>query len=306
MLQDEKEGKRPLFRPKGFMEQERRMDKLRKMKQWHKKSGQDGMTAGAPLIICPSAGDEISRKMKLVCKQFKNEHEIDVKVYERGGMKVANLVRSDPLKPGTCGRENCFLCTSGGGGDCSRSGSAYRLECEECPKNNLKAHYEGETGINCYSRGLEHSQGLEMKKEENPLWKHCQLQHGGAKVGFKINSLKSFKTAFERQVNEGVRIACSKADICMNSKSEFHQPSIVRVVASLGNTNEEQTGPQQQGVRGSRMGAAGGGGELGAEGEVGEGQARDKGQEESEIKSIIFILFYYDLIILHVLFLLHL
>ena len=28
----------------------------------------------------------------------------------------------------------------------------------------------------------------------------------------------------------------------MNSKSEFHQPSIVRVVAIRGNINEEQTG----------------------------------------------------------------
>ena len=28
----------------------------------------------------------------------------------------------------------------------------------------------------------------------------------------------------------------------MNSKSEFHQPSIVRVVAIRGNINDEQTG----------------------------------------------------------------
>ena len=53
-----------------------------------------------------------------------------------------------------------------------------------------------------------------------------------------------------RQVNEGVRIACCEADICMNSKAEFHQPSIVRVTNSLGNSNEEQTGPLP--VRGAR------------------------------------------------------
>ena len=45
-----------------------------------------------------------------------------------------------------------------------------------------------------------------------------------------------------RQVNEGVRIANSTADICMNSKAEFHQPSIVRVSTVLGNHNDEQTG----------------------------------------------------------------
>ena len=63
-----------------------------------------------------------------------------------------------------------------------------------------------------------------------------------------------------RQINEGVRIACCKADICMNSKAEFHQPSIVRVTNSLGNTNEEQTGTQTMtGVsRGAGRGAQGG------------------------------------------------
>ena len=50
-----------------------------------------------------------------------------------------------------------------------------------------------------------------------------------------------------------VRIVCSRADICMNSKAEFHQPSVIRVSANLGNTNEEQTGIQPQGGgRGSR------------------------------------------------------
>ena len=62
----------------------------------------------------------------------------------------------------------------------------------------------------------------DKEKEDNPLWKHCQIQHGGQKVRFKMICLKSFKTAFMRQINEGVRIACCEADICMNSKAEFH------------------------------------------------------------------------------------
>ena len=35
------------------------------------------------------------------------------------------------------------------------------------------------------------------------------------------------------------------------SKSEFHQPSIVRVVAFRGNTNEEQSGAEPSPARGS-------------------------------------------------------
>ena len=36
------------------------------------------------------------------------------------------------------------------------------------------------------------------------------------------------------------RVRLTKADICMNSKSEFHQPGIVRVIAVKGNVNAEQ------------------------------------------------------------------
>ena len=100
---------------------------------------------------------------------------------------------------------------------------------------------------------MEHLAGLKAKKDDNPLWKHCFIQHNGQIVKFKMVCLKSFKTAFMRQINEGVRIACSRADICMNSKAEFHQPSIVRVSSNLGNTNEEQTGLHPQGGgRGAR------------------------------------------------------
>ena len=57
-------------------------------------------------------------------------------------------------------------------------------------------------------------------------------------------------------------IACCNAAICMNLKTDFHQPSIVRVTANLGNSKEEQTGPQSQ--RGAR-GRGGGGTGIGAE-----------------------------------------
>jgi hypothetical protein len=260
MVQEEKDGKSLLFRPKGYRAEERKLAKFKKSKLWHKSGVEEGVAAGAPLIISPSAGELISKKMKEVCKKFKVEHNIDVKVFERGGLKIGNIAKSDPLSPSKCDRNDCFPCTSGGGGDCSKSCAAYRLECEECPKNDLTAVYQGETGRNCYSRGLEHLAGLKNEKEDNPLWKHCQIQHMGQKVAFKMVCLKSFKTAFMRPVNEGVRIACCEADICMNSKAEFHQPSIVRVTTTLDNNNEEQTGPQGAAGRGAGRGARRGAG----------------------------------------------
>ena len=79
-----------------FMVEERRLAKLRKQSTW---DFEEGILAGAPLIICPSAGEIISRKMKQVCKIFKEEHKIDVKVFERGGVKIGLIAKSDPLSP---------------------------------------------------------------------------------------------------------------------------------------------------------------------------------------------------------------
>ena len=115
---------------------------------------------------------------------------------------MGSIVKSDPLKPSVCGRGDCFPCAKEGGGDCSKSCAAYRMECLECPKNKLSAVYQGETRRNGYSRGHEHFARLKNKKEDNPLWKHCVLQYNGQQVQFKMVCLKSFKTAFMRQINE--------------------------------------------------------------------------------------------------------
>ena len=76
------------------------------------------------------------------------------------------------------------------------------------------------------------------------------IQHEGRKVQFKMDALRSFRYPMVRQVNEGARVRLSDFDICMKSKSEFHQPGIVRVVAVRGNVNEEQTGFCPQAGRG--------------------------------------------------------
>ena len=69
-------------------------------------------------------------------------------------------------------------------------------------------------------------------------------------VKFKMSALRSFRYQMVRQVNEGARVWVSKADICINSKSDFHQPGVVRIVAVRGNVNEKQTSVSLLGGRG--------------------------------------------------------
>ena len=59
-----------------------------------------------------------------------------------------------------------------------------------------------------------------------------------------------------RQVNKAVRIEACQADILMNSKAEFHQASLVRVVTINGLCEEQE---DQVVVRRGRGGAVRGG-----------------------------------------------
>ena len=65
--------------------------------------------------------------------------------------------------------------------------------------------------------------------------------------------LGCFSGCLERQVNEAVRIGSSKADSIMNSKAEFHQAPLVRVVPVVG--LEQEQGDREE--RRSRVGRGG-------------------------------------------------
>ena len=54
---------------------------------------------------------------------------------------------------------------------------------------------------------------------------------------FSFKSVKTFKKCLERQVYEGCMINRSDADIKMNSKAEWNQPSEIRVTFTR-NTDE--------------------------------------------------------------------
>ena len=71
-----------------------------------------------------------------------------------------------------------------------------------------------------------------------------------------------FGSCLVRQVNEAVRIEMSKADCVMNSKSEFHQAPLVRVVP-VNSLVEEQGAGVDPRLPGGGGGAAGGRGRIG-------------------------------------------
>ena len=79
---------------------------------------------------------------------------------------------------------------------------------------------------------------LEWKKQNSRFlyfFKHLEIFHPerqGDPSVFKLKVEATYQKCLERQVSEGVSISNSKADYLMNSKTEYMQPSVSRVIAT--------------------------------------------------------------------------
>ena len=266
MCKDEDEGRRPIHRAREWQMLARRREKESKREAWHK--AENGQVS-APLILDPTAGG-LTAELRKICDRFEKGTNMRVVTKERAGMAMRQDAKSEPFRRRGCSRDNCLVCKGGKPGNCEKNNSAYRIRCNVCKNAHKIVDYEGETGCNCYSRGLEHQDGLRNEQEDNPLWKHCTLVHGGDKVDFTMTALGSFRSCLKRQVNESVRISSSQADILLNSKSEFHQAPLTRLVAFTGLHGEQ--GEDQAGQAFPGAGDAGAGGRARAERRAAAGQ----------------------------------
>ena len=113
---------------------------------------------------------------------------------------------------------------------------------------------EGRLGWACFWTGKidtshESQLGPAVSDEKLLLSQECQLNGSN----FSMRVLGCFSGCLERQVNEAVMIGSSKADSIMNSKAEFHQAPLVRVVPVVG--LEQEQGEREE--RRSRVGRGG-------------------------------------------------
>ena len=107
---------------------------------------------------------------------------------------------------------------------------------------NEASIYFGETGKNMHCRSKEHISKFNSKvvttREESAFYKHMSNKHGGVPENnefgdlFEIKIIKAYKKPFTRHVEEGTFIANHEGEI-LNSKSEWHQPQIVRIKTTV-------------------------------------------------------------------------
>ena len=108
--------------------------------------------------------------------------------------------------------------------------------CPEERGEDFTAVYFGESGDSGYVRAGMHRTSIVRKDIGNAFAKHLAEEHPerqGDIAAFKFTILKTYRRkSLYRQVAEAVKIYGSQATIVLNSKAEWHQPSIDRVVVT--------------------------------------------------------------------------
>ena len=83
---------------------------------------------------------------------------------------------------------------------------------------------------------------MRRQDERNGLWKHSEIHHGGglSREDLEMKVVESHRSPMSRQIHEGVEIENNGADIIMNSKSEWNNSKIPRIIIESGEQYREQ------------------------------------------------------------------
>jgi hypothetical protein len=272
-------GACPLYRPKGYMAEERRRKKETGKMSWYR-------PYDTVLFCPPTPGSELAKRLRRVCEAEAEHTGLKVKVVERAGTKLWHRVPGLQVEQ-ECEEEKCFLHQTGGKGNCRKEGAVYRGQCVTCLERGPKtrpvevdgetvveeleertvgttASYTGETGFGLLVRGGQHLEALAVpgRHPDNAFAKHTAEYHRGEEeeVKFQMELVGHFDKPLVRQVTEGCEIHADRSDIVMNSKLDHHLPAVSRAVFS-----------QSAAVRG-------GGGSRGSRGRGrGRGRGRSRG-----------------------------
>lgn len=210
-------GEKPLNRPREWQRRRRKEEKQEKRKNWYKTGGYESII----FVAYTPQG-----KLKKAYEKEIKESVFKIKVVEKCGTKLKDIIhRKDPFKKDRCDREDCFICTSNGKGNCTRENITYTVTClENCSDKDV---YQGETGHNGYTRGLEHWKKFKNNVAESMLVKHCNLVHEGRTVNFRMDVKGTYhRDSTKRQIAEGLAIMDTPAQRLMNSKSEWNTPNM--------------------------------------------------------------------------------
>ena len=282
-------GSVPLYRPREWQQEERRRKKLIKKASWYR-------PADVVLFLPATPDAGLASRIRGVVEEEGRRLGLAARVVERGGTNLKQqLVKTDLGYDGQCPQGDCLLCLTNPGEEGSlkhhRSGALYSGSCVLCPAengNDFTAVYFGETGDSGYTRTSQHRYLIEKKDRTNAFADHLFEHHRdreGDIHAYRFKVVRTFRKSLVRQIWEAVAIHGSDATIVLNSRSEWEQPSVARVVITRELPERVEGGGGERGRgtgRGRGIGQAGRG--RGGAGRGGEGAGRrgEGGARENE------------------------
>ena len=134
-------GECPLYRPKGYMKEERSINKMVKRRAWHKPFD--------TVLFCPSTpGGVLARKLRSITEDVKNRTGMKMKVVERVGAKISAQLKTRYSNEARCrSTTQCIVHRNGGKGDCNKENVVYKGTCVTCKENGHSSEPDREGRI---------------------------------------------------------------------------------------------------------------------------------------------------------------
>ena len=235
MLEEDKNGTKPLYRNRQWNRDERQQSKENKRNNWYQDSKNTETNYKSVLFVPPTPGSELLKELRNREEELNKNKKERIKIVEKGGEKIEKiLTKKNPFKEEKCTDKWCPLC-KGSVGEikiaCNTNNLGYRWVCRTCEiTKKITKVYEGETSRSIRVRSSEHLSAFKNKRSDSVLYKHKTLEHINEEVEYGLEITGLFKDALTRQANESVRIYTRRGTDILNSKSEFNHPPTARVV----------------------------------------------------------------------------
>ena len=233
-----KKEERPFYRPKNFQKHERKRNKRSKKYNWFRSDKK----FTSVMFVKPTPNSQLLKMLQKTESIHKIDQNCRIKFVEKSGQKIIEkLKKSDPFAS-KCPKSDCLPCVSSdndGNTSCRKSNVTYKMQCNICKKDGIEKSYSGETSRNAYIRGREHQKLFKNKNKNSFMWKHAVTEHSQERnlVTFDMKITGKFSSPLRRQIFEGVSIKNQSQDENLNSKSEFHGPSVIRRTVEGQNFN---------------------------------------------------------------------
>ena len=172
MVDDDRNGVKPLFRNRNWNKENRQLEKKNKKRNWYKIGTNSKIKYKSISFVPPTPGGELLRDLKQSEMELNKDDNERIKMVEKGGYKIKNmLVKKNPFTKTKCHEKWCPMCPEKYGKfklPCNTNNTGYRWICRTCQQNkNLVKVYEGETSRSIRIRSLEHIKALEGKKSHS-------------------------------------------------------------------------------------------------------------------------------------------